>query len=112
MKSIVILKLTHRGHEKKSPSKRNLKVIECTISNAIENGDLDLTIGAGTPCLESSVLAESPARFNNIVSALELAEGWIDAHRDDDKTGDGQQDKFVLDCVRAALNSAKEVQEL
>ena len=43
-----------------------------------------------------------------LLTALELAEGWIDAHRDNESTGDGQQDKWLLDTIRATISHVKE----
>jgi len=43
----------------------------------------------------------------SLTDALELAEGWIDANREDESTGEGQQAKWILDTIRAAISEAK-----
>jgi hypothetical protein len=55
---------------------------------------------------ETTVSATSP----DILAALELAEGWIDAERESEETGEGQQARWILDTVRAAIAKAKAVQ--
>jgi hypothetical protein len=48
--------------------------------------------------------------FPDMLEALELAEGWIDAERESEETGEGQQARWILETMRAAIAKAKAVQ--
>lgn len=41
-----------------------------------------------------------------LLAALEAAEGWIDANRESEETGEGQQAKWLLDTIRSAIDQA------
>lgn len=51
---------------------------------------------------DSPLIAAAPA----MLAALELAEGWIDAEREGEETGEGQQARWILDTIRAAIAAA------
>lgn len=48
------------------------------------------------------IAAAAPA----MLAALELAEGWIDAEREGEETSEGQQARWILDTIRAAVAAA------
>ncbi len=50
----------------------------------------------------SPLIAAGPA----MLAALQLAEGWIDAEREGEETGEGQQARWILDTIRAAIAAA------
>jgi hypothetical protein len=49
------------------------------------------------------------AALRNTVSALELAQGWIDAKREDENTGEGRQAKFILDSIDGTIKNTKSI---
>lgn len=49
---------------------------------------------------ECSALLKDNIRLKQVI---EVAIGWIDANREDESTGEGQQAKWVLDTLRAAV---------
>lgn len=61
--------------------------------------------------------AESDAAFivhacnahDDLLAAVELAEGWIDANRESEDTGEGQQARWILETMRAAIAKATTV---
>lgn len=48
-----------------------------------------------------------PVAVKDMLHALGVAASWIDAHRENESTGEGQQARWVLDAVRAAIGKAE-----
>lgn len=64
-------------------------------------------IGGGTyDAAECSEAARALEAFPAMLAALQLAEGWIDAEREGEETGEGQQARWILDTIRAAIAAA------
>jgi hypothetical protein len=73
-----------------------------------ENGDARdvATVKGDNAETYAALFAASP----DLLEALELAEGWIDAECESEETGEGQQARWILETMRAAIAKAKAVQ--
>jgi len=61
---------------------------------------------SGIPNKQNRANGRMIAAAPTMLSALELAEGWIDSKREDENTGEGQQARWILDTIRAAIGEA------
>jgi len=55
----------------------------------------------------SDAHAEMMAAAPDLLDACELAEGWIDSNRESESTGEGQQARWILETIRAAIQKAR-----
>lgn len=47
------------------------------------------------------------ARIQRLITALEMARGWIDANREAENTGEGQEARWIIETIDLTIAEAR-----